>query len=686
VRVLLPVLSLVLALGARAPRAAACGQDDAPPPATVEGPLANDAFRATHPEAQRELFAGDRSLRRARAGGAAAPSELSAAFDAWRRALDLSEAGDAVELDEPETRGVFPDPDHTHARRTEGVAAGVLRRLSTLAADERAGWSARFAASAAEALDAAAGRARPLARLERGYPLTRAAALAALRLADLAIEEARPAAASVWLARAERHLAGPPDEVWRAQLAGRRAALAGPPAARAAWEAADAFEVQRVERLERLSGAGGGGRSAPLGRSLEPGLAFLDDGALVVQTARAVFWLSALATRQDVGGPVQPSPLAPLLGVRRVRPYVPPSTGGWPLLPASDGHDVVVVVDRGQPGRLVRDLPLAASGNHLARLVPQPGGAMQVAWHLSADGLVRGAERVPCEEVLGPGVWEFHPGPVVVDDKVLVVARSLAEPEPEFTGRADQVVLFALELESGRRAWQRFLTKASDLRVELGGRLGTLHEVPTAGMPLAVHAGHVFVGTNLGLAFAYDVAEGRQAWSFRYRRRAADEEGWPGSRRPVCAGAAAWFAPFDSDFLYALPAGPQLGGGPFLRRAPLPIAGDADLVAASPDEVLLLGRDGRHAALRSRAPDGAAGSSLFLGAEERFVGRALAGPTRVLAATSESLLVFDRERELLLLDATALTDAGAGCGGTVHARADQVFIVGADTLWILRAR
>jgi hypothetical protein len=50
------------------------------------------------------------------------------------------------------------------------------------------------------------------------------------------------------------------------------------------------------------------------------------------------------------------------------------------------------------------------------------------------------------------------------------------------------------------------------------------------------------------------------------------------------------------------------------------------------------------------------------------------------------LLVFDRERELLLLDATALTDAGAGCGGTVHARADQVFIVGADTLWILRAR
>ena len=110
-----------------------------------------------------------------------------------------------------------------------------------------------------------------------------------------------------------------------------------------------------------------------------------------------------------------------------------------------------------------------------------------------------------------------------------------------------------------------------------------------------------------------------------------------------------------------------------------------DLAGGVGDELLFLGRDGRHRALRAARPGEDARSALYLGRGERFAGAALTSPERVLLSSDQAVYLFDRTRGDLLLSAIDLEDLGAGRGGSVLARGDRVFVVGRDTLWVLAA-
>lgn len=676
-------------------------------PILDEGPLRNDTLLPRSEAAQAELVAGDRAWRVARKGGPRLELERGRAFEAWRRALVASVPGESVRLldDEGVAEGLWPDPDGTHHRRGEGVEAAVQRRLAALTPADREAWRERFGPGAAAALAGAPYDPAALRRLERGEPLTEGAAVAALRLAEVELEAGRRGAAATWLERAGAHaaeIAG--ADALRAAIAERlgTAAALKPAKAREAWRTASRLRLVRSERIQSTRRIGRDPRPLPLGRGLEPGAAFLEGGALVVQGPHALLVLppQALAT----GAPTEwRRRIADVLDLEVVRPYAAPSAGGWPLLPATQGRDAVLVVDRGVSGRVLRDLSLPARGNRLACLRFTEDGLALPRWNLGDRTLGReGREPVPTSQVLGvEGRLEFQPGPLIQGGTVYAQARVLLDSTQEGalagTSRGGELWLFALDLDDGELRWRRFLTRAADLRRDRGSRNTSRSQVPTSGMPLALVDGVLVVGTNVGLVSAFDAADGRALWSLRTRRREAQDPGWPGSRPPLVAslegarGGGVLVAPFDSDHLYALPAGPALQGGIF-AGAPEPMGALLDVVAADGVaagggvERVFLGRDGRHSALRFRRGAGPLRSSLYLDDGERFTGAALASEQRVYVASDRALYLFDRGRELALLDALSLPDHGGGIGGRVVARGSVVAVVGRDTLWVLAAQ
>ncbi len=660
-----------------------------------EGALRNDTHLPTTPAAQEALARGDRAYRRYLEASPTAETDRIAALEAWRGALELTAPGDPVRLagGDDEGAGPFPDPDRTHGRRIEGVACAVLRRLSALATEDRSAWIDRFSPLAKSALAVAGYGVAPLERVERDWPLTRAAAVAGLRLADAHLEAGRPGAARTWLERAERHVEYLPEETaLTAALALRSSALAelAPAPAAMGWQHADALRLVRALRLtsgQRLDP----GRGKPLlGRGLIPGAAIPSDGSLAIQTPRGLVLLDPMAAQEPLGGIISRQPLADLVNVSTLRPIAAASSGAWPLWPATDGRDLVLVVDRGREGRMVREYGIPAIGNHLLCLRPAEGGQVWMRWHHSDTGLRRGDGTTLTRETALPlpGHLEFQPGPTVHEGVLFVQARSLADPTGEGMERGGDLYLLALSLDDGRLLWSRFLTRANDLRGDLGGRNGAPGGIPTSGMPLAVLDGVVVVGTNVGLLAAFDAVDGRWLWGLRTRRRTVDDRGWPGSRRPLAVdldvGRCVLCAPFDSDHLYTLPLGPDLGEGLFLLP-PHRLGDIVDLVGGRGDEWIWLGRDGRHRALQAERRGEEPRSALYLGEGERFGGPALLSTARVVLASDRAVYLFDRTREDLLLAAVDLPDLGAGRGGVPVPWGDRIFVVGRDTLWILAA-
>jgi outer membrane protein assembly factor BamB len=658
-----------------------------------EGPLNNDTFQPRSEEAQSELLVGDRAWARALDGGADATQRRVDAFEAWRRALDASSAGDAVLLHDQDgvAQGLWPDPDNNHKRRAESVPGAVLRRLMSLTPDDRSVWTARFSGMADQLLASGPYAPELLRRVERDLPLTRAAAIAALRLADTALESGSPDIARTWLSRAAVH-GSQAGVQWEDALDLRRtlAASQDPIPQPELWREANSLHLMRADRLESGRRLGRDLRPIPLGRGLEPGLAFLDSGAVVVQTAHALIWLDPSAARTDVGL-VARLPVTEIFSFESLRTFASPSSGGWVLRPATDGRDLVVINDRGRNGRVIRDFGVPAKGNHLACLRYGLDGRPQVRWELSDRGLQRpGGETRDVVDVLGvQGHFEFQPGPVVHEGMVYVQARRLPDPTEEGALRGGDLWLFALSLASGEARWHRFLTSAADLRQDLGRGGGIRSEVGTTGMPLTLTDGVLVVGTNVGLVIAVEIADGRLVWSLRTQRRQADEAGWPGSRAPLVAqlteGTAAVVAPFDSRFLYTLALRPSQEGG-LWGHPPQALGSLLDVVASRGNEMVFLGLDGRHGAMRFRRGESGLRSSLYLDEGERFSGRALTSELRVLVASDRAVYLLDRDRDQFLIDAVPLPGLGAGVGGSVLARDDRVYVVGRETLWVLEAR
>lgn len=650
------------------------------------------------------------------------------AFDGWRKALLLSSAGDGIRLlPDPDARlDWLPDPNRTHARRSEDAAVAVQRRLAAISTGARSAWVARFAPGAEAALRRELSR-EPLSpagltEVERTFPCTLAACRAALALADLELEEGRPVSATVWVTRATRHAElggvawedGEEDEALAA-VARRRRAVASQGAAsfvgdhtlpQTAFPAPDAVTgappALQLEACRRISGIDRTPQE-PFGRGLGSGLAFFIDGSLLVQGAYGLL----LVGEENDGWEVRARRgLDEVFGTNRPIVRASSSAGGWKSYPASDGEYAALVFGRGNRLRPFLDVEVPPAGNMLGLLRHAPNEqGLDTEWVLRdgyrvsrpapkaqssgepAAPLVSRSGRMVAGWDFGRG-WEFQPGPVMVDDSIFVLARGLGDSTHEESDHADEVRLLSIHAATGDVQWSREVTtERGMIDPAMRGRAGSF---ATTTMPLNVDrsTGHLLVGTNVGLICAYDVADGRLAWAIRTQRRKASDGGWPGSRPALVVGDTAWFTPFDSEFAYALPSGPAPLDGVLLRERPRARRGAIDLAAVDPgtdgeaSRLVLLGRDGRFSAVLVEEPGGTRQPATYLAPDERFAGRPAMGPRGLLFAGTQELGILSLAGDLRLVAAAALPSRGAGRGGDVVLLGSRVHVIGRDTIWI----
>ncbi|MEE2940024.1 MAG: hypothetical protein VX460_06545 [Planctomycetota bacterium] len=674
------------------------------------------------------------------------------AFDAWQGALQGSEPGAAVRVVLPGAEGspFLPQGPWDPSRAAEGAQEAVLRRLASVPSDGVEVWIARFTpqarAALAEALAAAPDRAAArLAEVERRFPLTRPSVAAAIACADLALEEARHEVAGTWLVRASRQLevharasAGPgADREWlgavRRGIEARRATIEGAlapgrmgrdhtaprrpipleAAPRATPPELTLLDTYRIAGIERSA-------SDPFGRGLSSGLAGLGDGAVLVQGAPG---LLLIEPRTEAGGSrITRALTGEALGIGRVFPRALASAGGWPSLPATDGVHVAVVAGRAERPRAFLDLKLAPIGNALG-VVVQGGAerAIRPRWVLrdgrvlmdptpsagprSPDQLatLRRVKDVPGWD-MGPG-WEWQPGPVIAGGAVYALARGLGDPRSsEGADRADEVRLFALDLDTAEVLWSREVTSERGRSEDRGRGDAAAFAVTT--MPLGIHrpSGTLYVGTNAGLVCAFGAAEGRLLWAARTQRGGSTRDGWAGSQPPIVvigsgggaapgAGDAVWMTPLGSEFAYSFVAGPWPLDAPSpLAERPRPRRGALSIAAVHPPAragagatLALLGREGRYDAILLDTPGETRIPATYLAPSERFGGHAAQTPFGLLVAGTGELVTLDGGQGYGIAGAAPLRSRGAGRGGDVLPWRGRVYVVGRDTVWILEA-
>jgi hypothetical protein len=668
-------------------------------PPTWEGALSNDVFLPVSEPAGRSLLEGDRALERARAAAGSGSTgeerrQIESACESWRQALLAAAAGGSTWFE------LGTAADEALRRLSEGVHAAVLRRLSALTPAELERWRARFEPLAAEGLARALAqspregrRETALAEVERAQPLTQSAARAALALSDLARERGQDERARAWLARAARHAGSGPEQGLAEALARRAGQVPSPaPPEEEPWTSASSFSLVDTQLLE------GESARAPLPeRGLRPGLAFLDDGRAVLQAAREVFLLRIgqggeleLSRRFDPARLLEGFAPDPELDAPRDPP-------GWPLLPCAHGSDLVLVLGRGSEhgsnALVVLEPPRELGGAERGPLLYDERTAPRLRWAWAgSDQLDSRLEAHRQPELAQLGEFEFQPGPVVCGERVLAQAREFASSVRSW--------LLAFELDTGELAWMRLIASGADLvpsgRFSQGQRLSS--------QPLLAfeHSGElrVLAGTHLGAGALFDALDGEPLWTLKYRRRDALAAGWNGGR-PMLArcplpgpvpegspgGPILLLAPADSDRLYTLD-GRALGAAPgetgaLLLQEPQSLGEAEVLVGGAPDEVLVFGNAGEERTLTARRPGRDRLDALDLGPDERFRGQGLLSPTRVWACTNRGLYLFDRTRELYLLDHESLP-AGQQGGGEIHARGRIVLAVGQRAVWSFR--
>jgi hypothetical protein len=687
-------------------------------------PAGGDVTLPVDSTAQEALRRGDLACLRALERGADAELRWTEAFDAWRAALENSSVGAAVSagplLSQASTTDAalsaraaerWPDRDHSFGWRTEAVEVAVLRRLSGLEASERAGWTIRFGEIANERLQAAARSADSAtaaaiwARVERLFPATPAAVRAALRRFELDFESGRPRQASAWLERAERHARLAADRLTSSSLARRREALepwltrrdAVPPP----WSRATELGTVGDHRLVLPDL-----RKTPAAARIEgqPGLCFLDDGRLAIQTTGTVWLLpTPVSDHEDDNRIFEPWRLAEEQG-QPIPRSVQNVGKGWPFFPLASGQDLFLISGRADG---VDGYAVVNHSNILQRTRWPLGSEVPTAlWSLGDAGLIdETGRRLPLEQVLEAGLWEFQPGPALVEDLLLVQARQWLEVERD--GR-DEVAapgeartwLLALETETGRVRWKRFLGRGSELVDDFG--LGLLHRSTQARTPaeaLVAIRGSVFVATNLGAGFLLDLCDGRLVWSLRNKRRSASDPGWrTGGRGRArafsgAAGEGVLWAPADSDELYALSAGldfaarGELQPPPLVPYPPLAADGGEQLLGGDPRQVLVFARAGARSTLAAHdMTDGRRHDSIYLGSEESWLPGALVCGDRVLFATDGGLYLLDRERELYLTAFHPMRMSSNFAAGGLWARADELYLLARGALFQFQLR
>lgn len=662
----------------------AAGQAGAP----AEGPLGNDTFVPVDLTADELLRTGLAEL------AAAGPG---AALETLRAALAASATGAGL--------------NSGTSRLVLGAESAVQRAL--IAADPKvlAAWLARFEELAEET------RRSDPAGAERRFPATRAAVRAALAGADRELADGRPQAARIWLERVTVHLAlraaagetGTFDATAANAVSARLAAIEGLPGPTAPavtqtltgpLDALDtlpaprtlAFEFQRQDEDPYLADLLGrqdrGGLERGPGLSIRPGLAALGPDRVLVQTGLGLHLLDLnLGARIAV---LEPRRLADQ-AFGRISPPTAARDGGapgWSHHPLVTDDLVVLVTGRtssgGTPNALVAleraSLAPTTTPTLTQSLEPLPSRAR---WMLSSNGLVsQGAFTTPALLADLEGA-ELQPGPVRIDDRLLVQARVLDGEVKAY--------LICLDLTTGAPLWTRLVAKGG--AIDDGLRFGQARLPLGSAAPLAAAGGRVLVSTNLGVDALFDAVDGRLLWTFKTRRVAADDARFSGIRPLVLdpdSGPGTYAtptfvtAPADSDHIYAYRAAPLLGESP-LVAPPLPIHSATDLVAHAQRTLFQLAQSGGEHQLVARDLDTGAilDQSILLRRDERFVARPALGAERLVIASNRGVFLFDRTRALYLADHRALP-GGAGprqAGGEVFALGPRLLVLGPGTLW-----
>lgn len=658
-------------------------------PAPDEGPLANDVLLPADAVASETLARGDATLARARASQRATETErlLVEALDLWNEALQAAGPSASVWVEAA---------PHRERRWTEGLRHALARRLASLTPAERSVWRGRTAGIAAVELAAAGADSARLGAVEARFPGTDASLRAALRLSDLAAESGRNARATAWLTRASRTLELLEHDREGADALATRATRLAPRTDAApveAWRSANELFAGAAIALTEQGTRRSSSARPSFDAGLRPGLAVLSSDArrseLCVQTANEI----QLVTLSSTGALARSAtvPTTALLGGFRTsldeRTLTRPP--GWSLLPLETDGDLLLVQGRtraDEPNALLCLAP--PTGSEPAILSPTRGARLR--WALVGHQRVvpdpTGTGEVSVSvvpELVDLAELEIQPGPVVVDDLVVVQAR-------EYAGEV-RAWLLGLDRPTGTLLWRALVASGSDLVGDQGrsSAIGATAAARHCGEPPRIVGDQVFAGTNLGAAVLVDALDGRPVWSFKNRRRSAHERGWPVARPLLVEEVLTW-APFDSDHAYTLEMTSGEVGSALLGR-PHPIDESRVLLGASRSELVVQGRSGPESTISIRGGPGTARiDALYLGPDEEFPGRGLAGKTRVLACTNRGLYLFDRTRELYLLDYAALARVAAGsdvgsAGGDLFAVGEHVLALGRDALWSFRA-
>lgn len=656
--------------------------------APVLGQAANDTYLPRSEAAESALAKGDQAwLRRESDEGA-----LRAALEGWYQALVESEPTDAVRLDLTQLADVptahpWLDPAHEAGQRSEAVELAVRRRLMQAGPDVRDRWRARFGELAERA--ATSDRPTDWMRAARDHPGTRGAFLAALRLAELRLEQGRRLGALGWFDRAETHLdLGAGSAVERAALQKRRDRLA------------QAFPTAtpRSNESETLRGAIGlklkhvmplrfmeGGR---------PGIARLAHGQLLIQGRGFDRGLDVVweVGENGIGRPFEPWKLLDeqelLYGENRRQPG-----DDWNFGPRADGASLILVLGRAEDLRGYEE-----RSNTVARMIPPNGPKPGVLeWAIGPSGLWTAHDGLveSLESLIGAGLWEFQPEPLLIEDRLILQARQWKQ-ELDESGRLrisargeSRAWTIALDSRSGHPIWKRELGRGSEPRTDVGIPLMATRRMRTpASPPIAVGNDRVFCGTQLGVGALLDIEDGRLLWAYLNPRRAADESGWSALPAPCAVRGNAdgpptvLWAPADSDRLLWLrgaadPAGEGLEVYPPLARE------EAEaLLGADSNEALILTRYGPHFTLAAYRPQsGERLDAIDLGRDENPLTDLLWSEDRAVFASDRAIYLFDRARELYLLEALPLPQSATPGTGRLLTRSGNVQLLTPDGLW-----
>lgn len=685
-------------------------QELAPRPALEflgERALENDTFLPVSAAAETSLAKGDRAWLARDTG------QRDAAFDAWHAALAESASGDAVRaalaLDAAHPEGVLADPAQLRARCVTGVELAVAERLALAGDDAQRAWTRRFDALAARALAESARDPRAWRAVEREHPRTAAAARAALLLADDAYEHGDAARARGWLARARAHRTQVPEgaaefdtacarraAVFDAAAAARdtgaqtsseldtatalapvailaptHVALLAPTRTGSSAPAPSETSVRARERTRVLNGACSAGENAFWIQTPELGLRVVDGR----ETARVE--LAPLCAHAGLA-------LAPVFADRAC---------DWPLVPASDGARVFLVLGRSSTSgdnalACVDGAELAWAWTRAGRTPPEDGGP---AW-------------------FGPGRVEFQPGPVVSGATVFAQVRFWpaqhdadgpardpdSNPDAEDgvdaggwsaaldAGRIETYVC-AFRARDGALLWSRFLargalTESAQDRANLGIRV-----LPSPAAPLALGAAGLAVETALGTLSLVDPLDGRLVWTLRTARARGVERSNPRAA-PAFDGERIVWRPADGPELAAfgpLASGDRVGASWSLasaRLATLRLDPASAWLGGAPERCVCTCAEG--AGWEELAAGASPSRSLDPGRRDPPLAFGRVTPRRALGVSETGLWLLDRTRELAVLDRRPLA---AGDAGPVWVAGEFVAVLGEARVQLFRA-